>query len=204
MRIDSLRPILLPVLIAFGALASTHAGAQHVHGVIELGIVVEGSTVAVSLSAPMSDVVGFEHAPETDEQKQRIQQAAAVLSDANEVIGLIDAANCTTSDASVEGPAFLMKYVEDEASAASDHGEHDHDAHDSHEDEHHHDEEEHSEINANYEWSCGDVSKLDSLALLFTARFASVETIDIQVLTSAGARVLTAEGRAASVSLSPP
>ena len=202
MRIDRSRGKFFAIMIVIGGLVSTNAAAQHVHGVIELGIVVEGSTIAVSLNAPLSDVVGFEHAPETDEQKQSIQQAAAVLSDADAMFGLADAGSCQASDASVDGPAFLTQYIGSESSAATEHDDDDHDSHESHGSGHHHDEEEHSEVNANYEWSCGDMSMLDSLALPFTSKFASVETIEFQILTPAGARVLKMEGRAASVSLS--
>ena len=213
--------------MAVCGLAPAGVAAQHVHGVVELGVVVEGSTVAVSLNAPLSDVVGFEHAPENDEQLERIRRAAALLANADAMFGLAAAADCRISDTSVDGPAYVMQHLaEDHAGPEdSDHGHHDtHDSHgaesghdehaepDSHgHDEHaepdghgHDDSEEHAEVNANYEWACGNVSDLESLALRFTESFAGVETIKIQILTSAGARVITAEGRAASVSLSPP
>ena len=53
--------------VAIGFFACTVVQAQHVHGVVQLGVVVEGDVVAVSLEAPLSDVVGFEHAPNNDE-----------------------------------------------------------------------------------------------------------------------------------------
>ena len=224
--------------MAVCGLAPAGVAAQHVHGVVELGVVVEGSTVAVSLNAPLSDVVGFEHAPENDEQLERIRRAAALLANADAMFALAAAADCRISDTSVDGPAYVMQHLaEDHAGPeGGDHGHHDtHDSHgaesghDEHEepdsharDEHeepdshghneheapdghgHDDSEEHAEVNANYEWACGKVSDLESLALRFTESFASVETIRIQILTSAGARVITAEGRAASVSLAPP
>ena len=191
--------------MAVCGLAPAGVAAQHVHGVVELGVVVEGSTVAVSLNAPLSDVVGFEHAPENDEQLERIRRAAALLANADAMFGLAAAADCRISDTSVDGPAYVMQHLaEDHAGPEdSDHGHHD--THDSHGAESGHDDsEEHAEVNANYEWACGNVSDLESLALRFTESFAGVETIEIQILTSAGARVITAEGRAASVSLSPP
>ncbi|MCY3940581.1 MAG: DUF2796 domain-containing protein [Gammaproteobacteria bacterium] len=245
------------------ALAPAGALGQHIHGVIELGVVVEGSTVAVSLDAPLSDVVGFEHAPESDEQLERIRQAATMLSNPDAMFGLADSAECAISDTSIDGPAYVLEHLGDDDAGAelSDHDHHDeheesaaHDHHDEHEesaahdhddehdepaahdhhDEHeesadhdHHDEheesadhdhdgheesadhehddaEQHSEVNANYQWECRSASDLDSLALRFTESFAGVETIEIQILTSAGAQVLTVEGRAKSVSLSRP
>lgn len=220
--------------MAIYGLISVNVVAQHVHGVVELGIVVEGSAVAVSLRAPLDDVVGFEHAPESDEQLELVRRAAAMLSNAGAMFGLADSADCSISDASVDGPAYLTEHLaEGEAGAAESHDDHHHDAghddpdhhdsdhhdaghddsdhHDADHDDHadsddhdHHDSEEHSEINASYEWECGNVSALDALALRFTESFVGVETIEIQILTSAGARVITADGRTASVSLTPP
>lgn len=208
--------LALPCAMAIGGLAPAKAPAQHVHGVVELGIVLEGGRVAVSLNAPLSDVVGFEHAPENDEQLERIRQAAAMLSDADAMFGLADSADCTISDTSVGGPAYVTQHLAEDDAGSAESGDGRHDTLDSHgseagHDEHaesanhdEHDSEQHEEINASYEWECGNGSALESLALRFTDSFASVETIEIQILTSAGAQLVTAEGRAASVPLSPP
>lgn len=221
-----------PCVLAICGLAPAMAAAQHVHGVIELGVVVEGSTVAVSLNAPLSDVVGFEHAPENDEQLELVRQAAATLANPDAMFGLADSVSCTISKFSIDGPAYVLQHPGKGYAGAvlSDHGEHgeeaghehdehgeeaghdhdeheeeadhDHDEHEEAADHEHDDSERHAEVNATYEWACGNASDLDSLELRFTESFADVETIEIQILTSAGAQVITAEGRATSVSLS--
>ena len=136
-----------------------------------------------------------------------------MLSDPDAMFGLADSASCSVSDMSVDGPEYVTQHLaeDDPGSAESDHddthdshgGEDDHDDHPDSDDHDDHDSEQHEEVNASYEWECGNVSALESLALRFTEGFAGVETIEIQILTSAGAHVVTAEGRAASVSLSP-
>ena len=214
------RPLLYAMAIC--GLAPASAPAQHVHGVVELGVVVEGDRIAVSLDAPLSDVVGFEHAPENDEQLELVRQAAATLANPDAMFGLADSASCTISDTSIEGPAYVLEHLADDhvGGVLSDH---DHeDAHDSNGTDHGHDEhgesadhdeaaahdhddsEQHAEITANYQWACGNASDLDSLALRFAESFAGVETIEIQILTASGAQVLTVEGRATSVSLPRP
>ncbi len=222
---------ILPALILAVGIAPASAVAQHVHGVVELGIVVEDDTVAVSLSAPLSDVVGFEHEPKNDEQAKLIQQAATMLSDPEAMFGLAQSANCDFSDMAIDGPDYVLKHLaqadnaparhddhhddrhgHDDEHGKHDHDEHDHDKHDHDEhdhdkhnhDEHDHDHEEHAEVNASYEWKCSDASGLDTLDLRFTEAFVGVETIKIQILTAAGAQVLTKEGRVGSVSLSSP
>ncbi len=208
------RPLLYAMAICF--LAPAGALGQHVHGVVELGVVIEGGTVAVSLDAPLSDVVGFEHAPENDEQLERIRQAAAMLSNPDAMFGLADSASCTFSEMSINGPAYVLQYLgkgyagsaesdDDHRDTPDSHGvESDHDEHAESAVDEHDDSEQHAEINANYQWECGNASDLVSLALRFTESFADVETIEIQILTSAGAQVVTAEGRAKSVSLARP
>ena len=106
MRTD--RPRIRRRLFAFGApfLVPAVVTAQHVHGVIDLGVVVEGDKVAISMSAPLSDVVGFEHAPEGDEQRKAIEHIAAMLSDADAMFGLTESAGCRISEADVDGPAL--------------------------------------------------------------------------------------------------
>ena len=208
-------------IVILGA-ASSDLPAQHVHGVIDLGVVVEDATVAVSLNAPLSDVAGFEHAPESDEQSAIVERAAALLSNADDMFGLTAAANCTVKNATLDGPAYISWASRSEAAESAQHSDgHDHD-HDSHgdeavhhdhldgeehepaEDHDHHGEEGHAGILANYEWECADVSALDAIELRFIDGFANVETIKIQLLTSAGAQVITAGRRDTSISLESP
>jgi hypothetical protein len=188
---------LILCAIALVGLVSADGEAQHVHGVIELGIVVEGGTIAVSLTAPLSDVVGFEHAPESDEQVQRIESAADLLSNADKMFGLADSADCGVPDISVDGPGYFSG--ETEHSHDHQHGDDHH--HSDHTHSHESNHEEHTEIVANYEWTCGDIANLDALELNFIDGFASVEKVEIQVLTSSGARVFTFDGQEASISL---
>ena len=205
-------------VVGLGALPAT---AQHVHGVIQLGVVVEDNSVAVSLHAPLSDVVGFEHAPESDEQRAAIEKAANLLSSPDHMFALTEAANCKASDNSLDGPAYITgdsggadEHSDDDHhddDHHDDHGSHHHDdEHDHHDDHEHgdddeeHADDEHSEVTANYAWSCDDASRLESLELQFTDGFANVETIEVQVLTSAGAQVFTAESGTTSISLGAP
>ncbi len=203
--------VLLVAMSCFGCHASL---AQHAHGVVELGVVFEDDKVAVSVIAPLSDVVGFEHVPKNDEQVAKVEKAASMLASADKMFGLAESADCEISDTSIDGPPYITERVEEEGSGAAEHSHDHHGANHSHDgesayekdaessDHHDHDHEQHTEINANYEWACADASKLDVLELRFTTSFANVETIKIQLLTATGAQVLTMEGRVASIPLS--
>ena len=173
--------ILQPVLgaAAILSLASTGAIAQHVHGVIELGVVVEGNTVAISMNAPLSDVVGFEHAPENDEQKKLIEQAAMLLSNADAMFGMAGSVDCSVSKTSVDGPAYITGNAGNAATENGDHhdahaadeagsaeAEHSHEDHDDHDHDSDHGEHAgHADIVANYEWACVDAASIEALEL---------------------------------------
>ena len=220
------KPLILGA-IALGGLVPTAVMAQHVHGVIDLGVVLEDRTLVAALNAPLSDVVGFEHAPKTDEQTALVQQAAVMLADPEKMFGLAAQAGCSISNVTVDSPDFFKPsgggdHHEQHGQTSHDGHHEDHDGHaddghheeqhaEHHDDEHHgeehhdehHDEETHSEINATYEWECSSPSDLQSLELRFIDAFASAEQVNAQILTAKGAKVTTIAEGAKSVSLSP-
>ncbi|WP_297810089.1 DUF2796 domain-containing protein [uncultured Methylophaga sp.] len=46
----------------------------HVHGEAALNLVIDGQTLLVEFISPMENLLGFEHAPKTEQQKQSYQQ----------------------------------------------------------------------------------------------------------------------------------
>ncbi len=193
--------------------------AQHVHGVIELGVVIEGETLAVTIDAPLSDVVGFEHAPADDDQAARLKTAAAIIAGADTMFGVPEAAVCIVSGTEIKAPAYLLNLIPGAAAGAADHDDHhdhhaghdhedhdhdahDHDGHDHDHDEHDHDHsDEHAELNATYQWECSSPSELDALALSFVNGFTSVESVQVQLLTADGAQVMNLTGEDTSLPL---
>ncbi|MEM6513837.1 MAG: DUF2796 domain-containing protein, partial [Pseudomonadota bacterium] len=114
--------------------------AQHVHGVIDLGVVVEGNTLSVTVDAPLSDVVGFEHAPDNDAQNAELKRVAAILADADAMFGVPAAAGCAIADTAIIAPTYLDSMI----TAAADH-DHEHDEHEHDHDGHDHDKHDHGE-----------------------------------------------------------
>jgi len=86
-----------------------HHGA-HVHGVGHLNIAVEKGQVTVYLQTPAMDIVGFEHAPENDKEKQQLKAAYQQLNNA-EILFSFSGADCTADQNSgVEVPSEASGY----------------------------------------------------------------------------------------------
>ena len=113
--------LILPIVVASlagPALAQeTRELESHEHGHVTLQIAVEGSSVEMALEAPGKNIVGFEHAAETDEQRAMVSEAEGQLSDPLALFELPQAAGCETTASEVElhiegtHSAFEAKYA---------------------------------------------------------------------------------------------
>lgn len=112
----------------------------HMHGHGALNIALDGDMLALELIAPGFDIVGFEHAAESDADKAAVEAGLAKLSDPVSLFGVPAAANCAVTTAEAE------LHSEDEHHE-DEHDDHAHDDHDDHGDKHDHDKEhaEHAE-----------------------------------------------------------
>ncbi len=205
------RSFLLGKFITIGVLGAAVAipgHAQHVHGEMDLGIVIEDDTLSVTLHAPLSDVVGFERAAENDEEAKTLRETEALLKDADRMFGLPDAAGCEIQDVNLEGPDYLLPDShDDEHEEAHAHG----DDHDSHSDEYaddHSDEDSgshsHGDLDAQYVWQCGTTAEITELETRFIAGFAGVELVKVQIITPDGARVFEDDSRPERITVSEP
>lgn len=174
----------------------------HVHGHVELNIAQDGQELLFEISAPGADVVGFEHPPETDAEKQALAKAVALLEQPQQLISLLGNASCELEFKSVKHT--LSDSHHDEDDHAEHHDEHDHhqdkhddaehhDEHDDHKDEHseeHSDHEHDSEAHAKhgsftveYHYQCRDITKLTEFQTSWFNAFPSTESIEVNLLT---------------------
>ena len=199
-------PLLGKLTVAGAAMMATATPgiAQHVHGVIELGIVVEENTVSASIHAPLSDVLGFERAAENDQEAERVREAAALIQDADRMFGLPAAAGCEVQDVDLEAPNYLLTNGDHDEQVAEHHDDHDGERdHDDHSDDHA-DGHAHGELDAQYIWECADPAAVNALEARFVGGFENVETINIQIITPTGVRVLEGDSRLDRITVSEP
>lgn len=163
----------------------------HVHGVVETNIAQDGEHLLFEITAPGSDVVGFEHAPKNKEQEQLLEQAIAKLKTPNEIFSLPESANCEISDIHV---SHNMK--------SEDHDDHDHD-HDHHDDDSHHEEHqgEHGEFTAQYEYHCETMSELNQIETQWFSVFSHTQKMTVQYLGNSGQKAATLTAKKAVLAL---
>ncbi|WP_435247882.1 zinc uptake protein ZrgA [Vibrio sp. nBUS_14] len=139
-----MKPTILAVVIGMTVSTNVLANEEfrshsaHVHGQVEVNIAQDGQELLVEVTAPGADVVGFEHAPETADQKKIFEQAIAQLNKPEELFSFNNA-NCTLKFKSVSN---TLEGDHDEHEG-HDHAEHGHDDHEGHDHaEHDHDDHE--------------------------------------------------------------
>ena len=74
----------------------------HQHGHAVLQVALEGNMVEMAFEVPGESIVGFEHAPETDEQRTAVDEASTQLSDPLALFTVPTEAGCEVSSSAVE------------------------------------------------------------------------------------------------------
>nr|WP_321358899.1 DUF2796 domain-containing protein [uncultured Hyphomonas sp.] len=158
--------ILAALIGLLPAPASAQSLEAHVHGEASLALVIDGQEVSVSLMSAMYNITGFEHAPQTDEQREILESAMSLLDDGAQLFEFNPAAKCTLISSHHSLPA------EEEHS--------DKDAHESETEEaHHHN---HRDLDADYEFSCKKPSKLSSIRVRLFDHFRNLQKVNVVTL----------------------
>jgi hypothetical protein len=170
----------LLAVAAIASMAAVSASAQddehrelgaHQHGVGQLEIAVEGRTVAIELHVPGADIVGFEHHPETAEDKAAIDHAVATLASPLDLFVLPAAAGCsvTKAEARLVGEEHEHEEEHAEAEHAEEHGEH-------------------SEFRASYALTCDDPAAITRIEFAYFTTFPNARELEVDMVTDKGAQ----------------
>ena len=201
-RVSSFTTAGLLALLPVTTMASEREHEAHVHGNATLEVVAEGDELIVGLRVPSYNVVGFEHAPNTDEQRKAVSDALARMRAAKDIFTPNKSAECELEVAEVafEGMGEDGHDDHDEHDHAKK-DEHDHDEHDhAKKDEHDHDEHDHSkmaehddheehetthsELHAEYHFHCHHLDKLATLEVNAFSKLRELEVIEAKVVTA--------------------
>ncbi|MCO7596440.1 MULTISPECIES: DUF2796 domain-containing protein [Pseudomonas] len=144
----------------------------HEHGVAKLNAVLDGNTLELELDSPAMNLVGFEHAANSDADKAKVAAVRQQLEHPLALFGLAQAAGCKEEAQELESPLFGDA------------------AHAGHDPAH---EQQHSDIEAHYQLICSAPDQLTriDLAPLFKA-FPATQKINVQLIGPNGQKGLEA------------
>lgn len=180
----------LTVILPTAATAETQRQHDaHEHGVSQLKIALDGNKLQFEIEAPGVDIVGFEHAPEDENQKNSVQAALTLLRDPSNIFEFPKAAECTVTATESE---FETEHHEEEHQDKK------------HTDEKHNDEEEegHAEFHVNYSFNCASPQSLASLGIKFFDQFPNAKELEVEAVSNNGQLALEVESDEKSINLS--
>lgn len=179
-------------LLVSTVMAETHSHDAHVHGEATLNLVIDGNQLLLELSSPAANLLGFEHVPQNQAQKQQLKKTRSLLSDVDSLVALTNA-SCQLISADIDLPyADLKNDPPDDAHT-------DHDNHHGHSDNHHSTgTTEHSEIHAQYHLNCPAEKAIEQLTIPLFQHFPGLEKLEVMWINGnrQGIRHLTPDSSA--------
>jgi hypothetical protein len=173
-----IRSVILATLLATApaVAADTTAPEQppaHQHGAASLQVSLDGRALHITLEGPSDNLLGFEHAPRNDAEKQTVARAESQLKKPVQLVGTPPAAECQPQPARVD-----MKLP------AAGSGE------------------THSEVEAEWRWDCGKPDALTQVDVsgLFKA-FPRLKQLKVQVVTARGQKTAVLKPGAARLKI---
>ena len=147
----------------------------HVHGGAKLFVVSEKGAIQMEFETPLYNLIGFEYAPQTDEEKARILDVEKRLSQPETLFSFNSEAKCTFE--TLDGKVALFPKKTEHLTDHQGHEKHDNDHHD----EHNHDKT-HADIKLNYAATCGNLDKLQTIKVLFFKDFQNMTDVELVYL----------------------
>jgi len=139
--------------------------AAHSHGVGNLELVVQGSSVKASFEIPMESLLGFEHLPRTPAQKKAMADLQTAVAHASYFISLPAAADCQPKSLQVNADMFNAKKSE------------------------------HSDLDAELEFSCSQPSALKQMEIPLFKKHPRLSSLKVDMVSPKGQARVTLKAK---------
>ena len=168
--------VLVCLFVSFDILAQVaRQKDSHEHGAAKLMMVMEGEKLQVEFEVPSESLIGFEHFPKSQSNRENFNEAIKILSDPSKLFSKPIKAECLLVGMNVSQSLF------------------------SNEEEHGHDESEkseiHSEFKSNYYWNCQHLDEIDSIGTQLMSFFPRIEEIRVNWISNNGQGSLELESK---------
>lgn len=174
--------LIMTVFFSIPVCAETRQHKSHVHGIGKLNIALSGHELFVELESPAANIVGFEHAPSTQVQKDAVHAAEEQLKDGPTLFNIPVKAQCTQLESHVSHTMMRDEHEKDR----HDSHHHEHKAHEHHNDHSHTIQDTHSEFHTKYRFQCKSVEKLTTIDVKLFSLFPGFEILQVQMLSPKG------------------
>ena len=179
--------VLVCLFVSFDILAQVaRQKDSHEHGAAIIKMVMEDEKLQIEFEVPSESLIGFEHFPKSQSNRENFNEAIKILSDPSKLFSMPIKAECLLVGMNVSQSLF------------SNEEEHGHDESEK-EDEHGHDESEkseiHSEFKSNYYWNCQHLDEIDSIGTQLMSFFFGIEKIRVNWISNNGQGSLELESK---------
>jgi len=159
--------VLVCLFVSFDILAQVaRQKDSHEHGAAIIKMVMEEERLQVEFEVPSESLIGFEHFPKSQSNRENFNEAIKILSDPSKLFSMPIKAECLLVGMNVSQSLF------------------------SNEEEHGHDESEkyeiHSEFESNYYWNCQHLDEIDSIGTQLMSFFPRIEEIRVNWISNNG------------------
>jgi hypothetical protein len=158
-RLQSIGAGILAGALAFGTACPAAAGGAHEHGVARLDVVLDGTSLQITLDSPLEALAGFEHAPKDDRQRAALANMTDRLKEGGSLFAIDPAAACTFVAATVAHP------FQPGADAPTG---------------------DHADAEATWTWRCEKPAALKRLEVRLFETFPGLKTLNVQSATANG------------------
>ena len=168
--------VLVCLFVSFDILAQVaRQKDSHEHGAAIIKMVLEEERLQVEFEVPSESLIGFEHFPKSQSNRENFNEAIKILSDPSKLFSMPIKAECLLVGMNVSQSLF------------------------SNEEEHGHDESEkseiHSEFESNYYWNCQHLDEIDSIGTQLMSFFPRIEEIRVNWISNNGQGSLELESK---------
>lgn len=108
-RIITVAAVMVVIELALPARA--YGEGPHVHGVAILEIAIDDTAVQVNLNSPLDNLLGFEHSPRNENEREAVRSMASKLHQADSLFNFTPAARCHLESAGLESPLLPMELL---------------------------------------------------------------------------------------------
>ncbi len=155
----------------------------HVHGVANMDVVVDNQQITLHVHTPLANLIGFEHPPKTDKDRQTVRDMSAHLRKVNTAFIPTAAARCELTSVKLDADNLSGELLGESSPSGKQHAhahEHQHDQGHNHK---HSEGDVHADLEGTFIFTCANIQQLHYIDVPLLTAFQGINQLDVQVVT---------------------